>query len=126
MTSYTNQLTLTSFYEYDALARKIAETNANWEVTQLQYSPSGDLTNLIDGKSQSTVWKYDCYGRVTNKVDNLGTSVLTYAYDANSRLTNRTSAAKGTATWRYDAAGNLTNIVYPISSNITMAYDALN
>ena len=45
--------------------------------------------------------------------------------DANNRLTNRTSAAKGTTAYHYDPVGNLTNIAYPISSNITLAYDAL-
>ena len=29
-------------------------------------------------------------------------------------------------TYRYDAVGNLTNVVYPVSSNIVLNYDALN
>ena len=49
-----------------------------------------------------------------------------YGYDANSRLTNRWTPAKGTTTYRYDAVGNLTNIVHPVSANISLAYDALN
>jgi len=51
---------------------------------------------------------------------------LRYQYDADSRLTNRWSAAKSSTTYKYDQAGNLTNIVYPVSTNIVLRYYALN
>jgi RHS repeat-associated protein len=124
--AYTNQLNATNFYVYDAARRKTFETNANWEITQFQYDPSGNLTNLLDGKNQSTKWKYDQYNRVTNKVDHLGNNLFAYGYDLNNRLTNRTSAAKGATVYRYDPAGNLTNVVYPVSPAITLQYDKLN
>jgi YD repeat-containing protein len=50
--AYTNQIGMTNFYAYDAAGRKTFETNANWEVTQFRYDPSGNLTNLIDGRNQ--------------------------------------------------------------------------
>jgi RHS repeat-associated protein len=126
LTAYTNQLSLTNYFGYDAAGRRTFETNANGEWTQFRYDPAGNLTNLIDGNSHSTIWKYDVYGRVTNKTDNLGTNLFTYVYDADGRLTNRTSAEKGTTVYKYDGAGNLTNIVYPVSTNITLQYDPLN
>jgi len=124
--AYTNQLGLTNFYGYDAAMRKTFETNANHEITQFLYDPSGNLTNLVDGKGQNTFWFFDQYDRVTNKVDNAGTSAFIYGYDPDNRLTNRTSAAKGTTQYRYDAVGNLTNVIYPINTNLAMAYDVLN
>src|SRR5207302_689426 len=90
------------------------------------YDAGGSLTNLTDGKDQITRWKYDQYGRTTNKVDATSTEIFRYQYDANSRLTNRWSMAKGNTTYKYDQVGNLTNIVYPASTNITLQYDALN
>jgi len=126
LVAYTNQLGLTNFYLNDVASRKIAETNANWEITQFNYDSSGSLTNLVDGKGQNTFWNYDQFGRVTNKVDDLSNILLHYAYDADNRLTNRWSIAKGTTTYRYDAAGNLTNVVYPVSPAIALAYDAMN
>jgi YD repeat-containing protein len=81
---------------------------------------------LTDGKSQATTWIYDQYGRVTNKVDNTSSLMFIYGYDANSRLTNRWTPAKGATTYRYDSVGNLTNIVYPVNAAITLQYDALN
>ncbi len=124
--AYTNQLTNVTFYAYDTARRKTAETNANLEVTRFFYTPAGDLEQLIDGNTNSTYWHYDMFGRVTNKVDNLGTNLFFYSYDLNGRLTNRTSAAKGTTAYAYDAVGSLTNIVYPHGPSISMSYDALN
>jgi RHS repeat-associated protein len=124
--AFTNQLGLTNFYAYDEAGRKILETNANWEITQFHYDPSGNLTILTDAKSQSTSWHYDQFGLVTNKVDAANNVLLIYRYDAVSRLTNRTSAAKGSTAYQYDATGNLTNVDYPVSPDLSLAYDAMN
>lgn len=56
---------------------------------------AGDLLALVDGKNQVTKRNYDEYRRVTNKVDQVGSEILRYQYDPDSRLTNRWSAAKG-------------------------------
>jgi YD repeat-containing protein len=84
------------------------------------------LLSLTDGKSQSTRWNYDQYGRVTNKLDQAGTEILRYTYDPNNRLTNRWSAAKGDTKYAYDPVGNLTNIDYAVSTDVRMQYDWLN
>jgi RHS repeat-associated protein len=126
LVAYTNQLNFTNLYAYDAAGRRTFETNANGEITQFKYDFSGSLTNLVDRKNQNTYWQYDLYGRVTNKVDHLGTNLFVYGYDANDRLTSRTSAAKGLATFTYDAAGNLTNIDYAVSPDIRLQYDGNN
>ncbi|HYG22560.1 MAG TPA: cysteine peptidase family C39 domain-containing protein, partial [Verrucomicrobiae bacterium] len=75
-TSYTNQLNQVTRYVYDPLERKTAETNANLEVTRFVYNGAGDLLTLTDGKNQTTAWKYDSFGRVTNKLDHLGTNLF--------------------------------------------------
>src|SRR5487761_1980920 len=105
---------------------KTAETNANSEVLQYAYGPAGDLLSLTDGKGHTTQWGYDTEGRVTNKLDQAGTTILTYAYDPDSRLTNRWSVAKGNTGYAYDAVGNLLTINYPSSPDVTFQYDALN
>jgi hypothetical protein len=75
----------------------------------------------VDGKNQVTKWNYDEYGRVTNKLDQVGTEILRYKYDQNSRLTNRWSVAFGNVYYSYDSVGNLTAGPY-----VGLAYDALN
>src|SRR5439155_6584144 len=89
-------------------------------------SAASDLLTLVDGKNQTNTWNYDLYGRVTNKLDQAKVEILRYQYDANSRLTNRWSKAKGNTAYTYDNVGNLTFVNYPSSTDITRSYDALN
>lgn len=122
----TNQLNKVTLFGYDEAMRKIAETNANNEILRYTNNASGDLLSLTDGKNQTIRWKYDEFGRVTNKTDQAGSEILRYNYDANGRLTNRWSVAKGDTGYGYDAVGNLTAVNYPTSPDVTFGYDALN
>ena len=115
-----------NLYAYDAARRKICETNADGQILRYTNSPAGDLLSLTDGKGQTTQWRYDLYGRVTNKFDQAGTVVLKYQYDADNQLTNRWSAAKNNTGYAYDHVGNLTNVAYPVSPAQRYQYDALN
>jgi RHS repeat-associated protein len=125
-TSYTNQITNVVLYAYDAMNRKTNEVYVGVTTNQFAYSGAGDLLTLNDGKNQTTTWGYDSYGRVTNKVDALGTNIFVYKYDPDNRLTNRWSAAKTNTVYKYDAVGNLTNVVYPVSHAVSLNYDKLN
>jgi RHS repeat-associated protein len=117
-------------YDYDRLGRKTSEVH--WDTNDLAvmtnafaYNAGGDLIQLTDGKAQTTTWKYDQYGRVTNKLDATSAELFRYTYDANSRLTTRWTP-KGTTAYSYDAMGNPTLINYPGSPDITLHYDDLN
>jgi len=125
LTAFTNSVS-TNFYVYDEGSRKTFETNANNELIQFQYDSSGNLTNLIDGKAQSTKWAYNQYNLVTNKLDQAGVEILRYKYDADDRLTNRWSKAKLDTYYAYDSVGNLTNIDYNASTDVKFQYDGLN
>src|SRR6267143_2583713 len=74
----------------------------------------------------TSVWNFDQFSRVTNKVDAATNVVFVYTYDAKNRLTTRWTPAKGTASYLYDAEGNLTSISYATNHSITMKYDAVN
>jgi len=102
--AHTNQINLITSYAYDEAGRKTFETNANAEVLRYTNSPSGDLLSLTDVKNQTTRWNYDEYGRATNKLDQAGTEILRYKYDADNRLTNRWSIEKGNTYYAYDPA----------------------
>ncbi len=125
MTSYTNQIGNVMLYAYDAMGRKTNEVSVGVTTNQFVYDGAGDLLTLTDGKNQATTWHYDSFGRLTNKVDAAGVVAFVYQYDADNRLTNRWTPAKGVTTYAYDAVGNQTAIIYP-QSTITYAYDALN
>jgi RHS repeat-associated protein len=126
LVNYTNQIGKITRYVYDEASRKLYETNANSEVLQFTYNTAGDLLTLKDGKNQQTTWSYDLYGRVTNKLDQASVEILRYQYDANNRLTNRWSKAKGNTKYTYDSVGNVTFVDYPASTDITFRYDALS
>jgi len=119
-------------YAYDAFGRKTNDIRFDTLggspllTNRFTYSGAGDLLTLTDGKGQTTTWKYDEYGHVTNKLDANGAEMFRYRYDADGRLTNRWTPAKTNTFYTWDAAGNLTKITYPVSSNITMKYDADN
>jgi YD repeat-containing protein len=78
LVAYTNQLDKVTFYGYDEAMRKTWETNANNEIIRYTNNAAGDLLSLTDGKNQTTKWNYDEYGRVTNKLDQVGTEILRY------------------------------------------------
>jgi RHS repeat-associated protein len=124
--AYTNQISMTNFYAYDQLGRKTFETNANGEILKYTNNAAGDLLSLTDGKNQTTQWRYDQFGRVTNKLDQSAIVILAYIYDPDDRLTNRWSGAMGATTYAYDNVGNLKAIYYPHSPSQTYSHDSLN
>jgi YD repeat-containing protein len=81
---------------------------------------------FTDDKYQQTTWRYDEYCRQIEKRDHTNGLMFSYTHDANDRLTDRLTPAKGNTQYRYDAFGNLTNINYPSSPDISFAYDQLN
>jgi len=129
-TSYTNQIGNVVLYAYDPANRKTNGVYVGVTANKFAFNGAGDLLTLTDGKSQTTTWGYDQYGRVTNKLDALGTNIFIYQYDPDNRLTSRWSAAKGTTVYRYDAVGDLTNVDYSGGTNYTssiyLSYDKLN
>src|SRR5207237_1280086 len=100
--------------------------NPNNETNSFTYHAEGQLLTLTDGKNQTIQWQYDQFGRVTNHLDATTASVVRFTYDADGRVTDRWSAQKGDTLYTYDNVGNVTFVNYPVSSDITFAYDALN
>jgi RHS repeat-associated protein len=126
LVAYTTQIGASNYFAYDAAGRRTFETNANNELIRYTNNPAGDLIALTDGKTQTTRWNYDEYGRVTNKLDQTGVEILRYAYDPDNRLTNRWSAARNNTHYSYDPVGNLLAVSYPLSPSINFSYDELN
>ncbi|MCZ7636841.1 MAG: cysteine peptidase family C39 domain-containing protein [Verrucomicrobia bacterium] len=134
-TAYTNQVAKITLYAYDAAGRKTNEVQVGVFTNRFTYTAAGDLAALADGRNQTTTWKYDAEGRVTEKwYQGQSTADLLYTYNANGWLTNRfTRTGTGASTngyvttYTYDAVGNLTGVDYPAgTTDLAMAYDALN
>lgn len=91
------------------------------------YDAAGALTRLVDGLNRATSWHYDRAGRPWRKINALGQTVWTNAFNANGWLTERWTPAHSNLTrYAYDALGNLTNIDFslPTTPDLAFAYDA--
>ena len=124
-TSFTNQIGSVKLFGYDAMNRKTSEAYAGTTTNYFDYSGGSDLLALTNGKGQATIWHYDSYGRMTNKVDALNHSIFNYAYDADNRLTSRWTPENGNTFFTYDATGNPIQIGCAQFTN-SYSYDALN
>ena len=150
---------------YDAAGNQIILTNRNGKKWQFQFDGANRLTNSItpmgrstsvafnhqglaasikDQASQSTSLSYDAKGRLTNRVDNFGSTFYgfdandnptgivesgktnAWTYDAYNRATTYRDTSGNLIQYRYDASGNLTNLIYPGGKSVFYGYDNLN
>ena len=126
-TSYTNQLGSNVVnVAYDALQRKTNEIQVGICTNRFTYDAAGNLTTLTDGRTNVTTWSYDAEGRVSIKKDANNINLFTYTYFPTGWLSNRLDALTNNTKYLYDPVGNLTNIDYTSSTDIRLAYDALN
>jgi RHS repeat-associated protein len=108
----------------NAMGLTLSRTNANDESLDFTHNAVGQLLSLADGKGQMTTWHYDQYGRVDKKFDANNAEIIRYQYDADGRLTNRWTVAKGDTAYFYDGLGQLTNVLYSGGSmSVTLKYD---
>jgi RHS repeat-associated protein len=125
LAAYTDPLGHATTFSRDAYGRITTQINANSETNQFSYNAAGLLASLTNGKGSVTRWNFDGFGRVTNKVDANNSEMFRYAYDLDSRLTNRLQAGTISTTFLFDSVGNLTNIIHPSSPSIVYQYDDL-
>ena len=145
-----NQITLTNRngkkwqFQFDGANRLTNTITPRGFSTSLSFNHQGLLNSIKDQANQPTSFYYDAKGRLTNRTDNVATTL--YGLDANG---NRTSATENSQTnswtydaynrassckdiygnliqYRYDANGNVTNLIYPGGKNVYYAYDSLN
>jgi RHS repeat-associated protein len=121
----TDEMGRYSVWYYDCRQHVLAEYySGSGHSFYSSYNAAGDRTVIQDYQGHQTFFGYDAYGRLTSKTDANGTQVLGGSYDANGRLTNRWTLAKGDTRYAYDALGKLTNVAYASSPGIAFAYDA--
>jgi RHS repeat-associated protein len=155
----------TSSRTYDGAGDQIILTNRNGNPWHFYFDQANRLTNtvspkgfsttvtfnhqglpsmVIDPATNRTTYYYDAKGRLTNRSDNVATTL--YHYDANNNLTNVAESGLTNAwtydaynrassyqdiygnviQYRYDANGNMTNLIYPGGHNVYYAYDSNN
>ncbi len=100
---------------YDAAGNQIILTNRNGKKWQFQFDGANRLTNTITPLGRSTSLAFNHQGLVATIKDPASQAHLVY-YDAKGRLTNRTDNV-GTTLYGYDANDNLTNVSRDMALN---------
>jgi len=99
---------MTSRYTYDALNRLTTATHADGSTETYTYDTGtygiGRLTQVTDSTG-SVDYRYDVLGRLTSKVQKVGTKTFTTSYT-------------------YDAQGRLATLTYPSGMSVGYAYSA--
>ncbi len=125
LVAYTNRNQKVTRYGRDKAGRLTSVLNANSETVQLGYNALNQVTDLWDGRTNHTVWHYNPFGWLTNKLDALNREVFRYSYDANGQVITNWTPQFGNTVYTYDAAGNLrTNKT--TQATVVYAYDSLN
>jgi RHS repeat-associated protein len=110
---------------YDALGRRVAETNQANIVTWFAYDGLGRLTSVTNALTNVTRYAYDGAGQLLAQVDALNRTNR-FQYDAMSRRIKRIQPSGQTESFGYDALGN---VLYHTNFNgvvVANQYDVLN
>ncbi len=115
--SKDRSLSFTIKYEYDALGRKTAETNAKGVITTYYYDDAGNITSTTVretiGSPEQTLQEntYDLIGNLKTTTDGNGNTTV-YEYNAYNKLRKAVYPGDETipanaVTYQYDTVGNL-------------------
>lgn len=119
-TAYINPRGARMGFGYDKMNRRVAETNALGQVTQLIYDPVGNLKQRVNPNGQTTYFYYNALNLLTNRQSALES--VSFSYDPSGNLTNMVDAL-GTTRQTFDAMNRLTRLVDPFGQTISNAYN---
>jgi RHS repeat-associated protein len=143
-TSITNLLEARTTMGYDAANRLATNRTPTGRQTIYTFDPRGLVRTVREPSGQLATNFYDARGRLTNRVDAVGSTAYAYdagnllltvkeagrtitrAYDGLGRLELYTDGESNQLRYTYDANGNLTRLQYPDGRAVTHAYDGRN
>jgi len=127
------ELSYTTYYTYDALGRKITETNAKGVITSYEYDDAGNVTKVSVKKSESSAEQtiqlgtYDFLGNVLTKTDGNG-NTTTFEYNALNKVKkvvypSDDTIGANTVTYEYDNMGNVVSTKDTLGRVVIYTYD---
>ncbi|MBK8741425.1 MAG: RHS repeat protein [Betaproteobacteria bacterium] len=108
----------------NVLGAPVSATDANGQVTILQYDGSGRVTQTTYPDGSTTRQTFDSLGRRTSVTNEEG-QTTNFGYDGLGQLTS-VSGHAGDANYAYDEVGNLVAQTDALGRSTTFRYDALN
>jgi RHS Repeat. len=126
-------LPYTVMYGYDAMGRKISETDANGAITLYEYDNGNHILSVKVKKNQAAAVQaigsntYDLAGRQTSHKDG-NNNVVNYQYTAFGKLGSATypgdeSIDANVVTYQYDVVGNLKKQIDSMGKKDLYSYD---
>jgi RHS repeat-associated protein len=131
-------------FQFDGANRLTNTVTPRGYTTSVAFNHQGLVSNITDFASQHTSLAYDAKGRLTNRADNVATTLYghdannnvtsvvengrtnSWTYDAYNRVSSYTDVNGNLIQYRFDANNNLTNLIYPGNRNVYYAYDSNN
>jgi RHS repeat-associated protein len=121
---------LTTSYQYDGFGEVTQTASPASGTSTNTYDSGGNLSTAIDARSVGGTYSYDALNRVTQVA--FGDQTIAYAYDTGTngkgRLTGASDASHSMS-WQYDAQGRITNrtqIVAGVTLSTSYAYSSGN
>ena len=120
------QLSKTLNRTFDSLNRlyqDIRSYNSTTYTTNYSYDANGNLTKVVDAKSNTTTLAYDALDRLINST-NAASGVTKYAYDGLDQLSQVTDPRTLSTNYTVDALGNTSKLASPDSGISNNAFDS--
>ena len=112
-------VTVFHWNELDLITRIV---EANGAVSEMNWSPSGELLVDVDGNGNATRFSYDDFGNLTSMAHPDGAK-QEFAYDALQRPLAVTDENGGRWAKEYDARGNIAATINPMAARTEFVYN---
>jgi RHS repeat-associated protein len=119
----------TTAYAYDANDRLVQVTYPANLYLKFTYDAAGRRTSSTDQTGYTLNYTYDALGNLATITDASGAPIVTYAYDADQRLSRKDMGNGTFTTYTYDGDGNITALINhapdsTINSEFLYTYDS--
>ena len=111
-------------YAYDALNRKISETDPCGNVTKYKYDAGSRLIETTDPAGNKVSYTYDAHGNLLSATDGSGVTIF-YEYDTLQRKVHQYDELNNHWYWQYDKLGRQTKYTDATGSITKYGYDEL-
>lgn len=111
---------------YTSAHRPTSYEDASYQTWPLAWNSAGQISTVTDPNSKVTTWNYDSLGRLSNIVNALGNTQVSYTYDSADRVLTKTDSEGYVLTYAYDNLDRVTSITYPDGTTDLYNYNFLS
>jgi RHS repeat-associated protein len=110
--------------EYNAANQLARITYPTGRSLQYSYNAAGQRTQMVTQDGYTTNYSYDVVGRLKTLTDGADQAIITYDYDAASRLSKETNGNGTYTTYEYDSQSQLALLInYQANSTVNSRFE---